>query len=403
MFGALREGAPLAFDAGRCLRLRSRYSACEACARACPAGVLCVSDTAVTLAQEGCLHCGRCAAACPAGALQVEGFPRSEAALEARAGLPLYLDCWKVPASCSPAGALRVPCLAGLGLHEILRLHAEGRALVALDRGWCARCRAGCGQEHAALETIESARALLEALGVPERALPRLERQPLLPERMARGPIEALAERRLSRRDFVASLLREGIQAAAPPLPQPVSPPPRPGLFSDAPRAQLTALARAIAARHGREAPAELYPELRVSSGCRNHQVCAAICPSGALTGYETGDGTAGLVFDAAACIACGECARACPEGALTVLPHRAAGAAPAAPETLTRWGVRECDECGREFAAHGEQTLCLSCCKTRDLARQGFHQLFGAARAEGRSARGGERRTEHVNGEERA
>ncbi|MBI4189830.1 MAG: hypothetical protein HY525_04760 [Betaproteobacteria bacterium] len=386
MFRPIRPEYPVSLDRNHCLRLRSRYNDCDRCAQACPARALRVTDTAIELA-DGCMRCGQCGAVCPTEALQAEGFavspPRAAASK-----MPLYVDCWKVAASDSPANALRVPCLGGIALHLLVQWHAAsgGRQTVLIDRGWCGRCSAGCGENHPAQETLDAARALLAKIGVPEHALPRIESLPLLQAQMPAEIPEPLAARSLSRREFFTGITRNAARAIAPttagqPDERAQSCRARIAKIETTARSQLLAQVAALSAQYGRPPPAELFPALRTSDACRNHRICAAACPTHALQAYQSEDGAAqGIAFDARVCIACGDCTRACPEQALALVPQDDSES-PRGTAALTRWTVRECYDCGHEFADSGSGNSCPTCRKTRELARASFSQLFGLAR----------------------
>ena len=385
-FRRVREDAFLLLDAERCLRLRSRYSDCEKCAQACPPRVLHMRDEGFGLA-DGCLRRGRCSAACPTGALQVDGFPSDLLRIPEQSESPLHVDCWKVPASESPANAVRVPCLGGIAMHHLVQWHsASGQyGIVLIDRGWCGQCSAGCGSVQPAQEALDASRALLEELGVPERSLPRLLSLPLPRAHMPASIPEAPAAQPLSRREFFASFSRGAVRTVAPAVvvqhdEQAQSRRARSERVESTPHSRMIARAIAIGSQRGRPVPAELFPALRVSDACRNHKVCAATCPTRALQAYRSDVGrTEGIAYDAVACIACGDCTRSCPERALTLIPQ-SNGKAPHGPTELTRWTLRECCDCGHEFADSSSGNICQPCRKTRELARAGFPQLFGSA-----------------------
>ena len=93
---------------------------------------------------------------------------------------------------------------------------------------------------------------------------------------------------------------------------------------------------RAVPSRAGRAAVAKI-----AADACRNHQVCAAVCRTGALRAYTDDDDAAtGVVFEAAACTACSECLRACPERALTLIAQ-GNDIDRDGPTILTRWALR--------------------------------------------------------------
>ena len=382
LFRRMRVDGSLQITAGQCLRMRSRYSDCEKCAQACPPRVLRVSNECIELA-DGCLRCAQCCAACPTDALKMEGLAANRLRISAGKA-PLYMDCWKVAASESPRDAVRVPCLGGIALRHLVRWHAAsaGRRIVLIDRGWCGQCSAGRRADHPAQGALEAARALLAGLGAAEEALPRLESLPLPRTRMPADIPEPPAAQPLSRRAFFAAITRRVAGTTAPAAADEAAEraqPPRPRLAKaeSTARSQLIRHASVLAARHGRRIAAELFPALRVSDTCRNHHVCTSICPTAALRAYRNDDDSVtGIVFDAAACIACGDCVRACPEQALTLFPQ-GDGEVPGGATELTRWTLRECHDCGDGFADFGSSDVCPTCRKTRELARADLSRLF--------------------------
>lgn len=383
-FRPVGDHAALQFNAHQCLRVRSRYSDCERCAQACPPRALHVNNERIELA-DGCLRCGRCSAACPTGALQTEGFAVSPS--RATSTGPLYIDCWKVAASQSPCEGMCVPCLGGIALHDLVRWHVDSgsRQIVLVDRGWCGQCSAGSRANHPAQEVLDAARELLAGLGVVEQALPRLERKPLPRGQMPAEIPDTLAARPMNRREFFTGVTRDAVRAIAPAVAgrrdeRAEARRPGPARIEMTARLQLLAQVAMLSKRHRRSLPTELFPALRVSDACRNHNVCAAICPTGALHSYESEGGVAGIAFDSEACIACGDCTRACPEQAIELLAL-GDGEVPRGAAILTRWALRECHDCGYEFADPGSDTVCPTCRKTRELKHASFSQPFGADR----------------------
>jgi ferredoxin len=271
-----------------------------------------------------------------------------------------------------------VPCLAGIALYDLMQWHVDtgGRPIALLDRGWCRRCRAGSQTSHPVEETLDTARSLMRQLGVDEGALPRLEARPLPVSAMPEAIPDPLAAQPLSRRQFFTGMTRSAARAVGAlraGAARNVSPPPRRTwgtVAADTPRSKLISHALALAAKNGRALPAGLFPAIRVSDRCRNHRVCAAICPTGALKPYEDGDG-AGIRFDSFACIACGDCVRSCPEQALGLAPH-GSSVPDHAPVTLTRWERRICQRCDDEFASRGDEEHCPACRKDLSLFATG-------------------------------
>lgn len=356
----LRPGAPLGVAVQACLGCRPHYQACAACAEACPAGVLRATGGVPVLA-DGCLSCGRCVAACHTGALSLRGF------IATPAGAVTALECARVPARLRASGAAVVGCLGGLTVADLLdfadRADRAGVPLRLIDRGWCADCPAGGDTGHPAAGALAMAAAATAALGL---ASP----QPVsVPTAAAKAAALRPADDRLDhtrRRLFSAPfrLSADGAAAPAHDLRAPLAVPGRERLLSTAGR---------IAAARGLLVPAMLFPALNIEDACRDHRVCAAVCPTRALRAIQA-EKSAALTFDAAACIACGRCAAACPESALTLLGERRSAEA-AGPATLRQGILRECGDCGDGFmaSADGEAGLCPLCRKRFTLMRAAF------------------------------
>ncbi len=358
---ALGPTTRLAIYADACIPARFPEMACRRCADACPTGALVATSEGPELAS-GCVDCGRCAVVCPTEALSVPGFEITPTT----SGM-IAIDCWRVPAKDSPSGALRVPCLGGLSAAALAELtaEAEGRPLVLLDRGFCARCPAG-GREHPdthpASTVIDEVRRLLDDCGVAPTDGPRLIGMPLPADRMVEGMGEPLLESRVSRRAlFTGQALRTSPPA---PVPLDTTAEQTAGLGR---RRLLAALQRLSAAE--RPLPARLFPRLTANHDCADHRVCASACPAGALTAYAD-DAARGLHFDAAACIACDLCTRLCPEQALR-RDGPGETRADRVLHRLTRHLMQICPECGAE---HGNpEPVCPACRRDRDFARSAF------------------------------
>ena len=387
-FRPLSNNHPLGLREDACLALRApRYATCRACESVCPVKAIRVGETAIEL-KENCAHCGRCAAACPMGALAHPGFSVPDTPREN--GRSLSVDCWKVPGKLSPDGAVRVPCLGGMSAGRILELAAAGAvSLELLDRGWCYVCSAGSSQEHPAHASLEQARSLLDAVGLDARRLPTLRVAPLPLHLM---PVEIPAsttEIKLGRRGFFSMLAAKTAITVDKVMPLAQAASLRRRDFEKTPlpsleRERLLLGTALIAKSAGITQPRSLFSRVTVSSTCSNHQLCASICPTGALAVFEQGRRTE-LMFDTRMCIGCNECQTICPSGALSVLPNGYAGVGDVLldhPIRLTSFGERSCPECARVYTVKaGEDDICPQCQKRRQLASSAFQSLFGPRR----------------------
>lgn len=385
----LREGLPLSLLDDACLALRApRYATCRACEHTCPVKAIRVGEQAIELSED-CVGCGRCAAVCPMGALSQPGFAIPASTSETTRALTV--DCWKVPATLSAAGAVRVPCLGGLSPGRILELVASaGAGLVELmDRGWCAGCSAGGAATHPAQASLAQARLLLQAAGLSTQQLPRPRLDPLPMHLMPAVIPAAVTETKLGRRGFFGMLSAKTAVVVDKVMPMAGSPVRRRRGFEKAPmvsteRERQLLGAALVAKLAGIHQPLSLFFKLEVSAACANHQLCASTCPTGALAVFEQGQRTE-LMFDTQLCIGCAECQTICPTGALTLLPNGNAGAAellPDHPIRLTSFGEKTCSECTRVYTEKSDAgDVCPQCQKRRNLASSAFQSLFGPRR----------------------
>lgn len=357
----------LRFLAEACLAVRGGEAACQACASACPVAALKVGADGTAIIRD-CLGCGRCKAACPSGALAVAGFHETALPIGKQ---PLTIECWKVPAAVAGPHSIAVPCLGGISLGQLLQwlLAAGERGLTLVDRGGCARCSAG-GGDFAGLKLLDEVGPWLEDCGLPRSRWPGVEMLPLPVASMPAAIPAPEARIAMSRRGFFGRLGREIARGERPSVPPAGA---RAALRARAcplpAREQLLAAIAELAARHGRPVPGRAWPAVRVDDRCRDHGLCAGVCPTGALVRTEHGADIR-LEFAAARCVACRRCEVACPERALALSP--AGGSAE--PMILVRHEAGECIECGRRFARRGDVALCPACQSRQILARS----LFG-------------------------
>jgi ferredoxin len=351
-----------------CLSARYPGYDCGLCVSACPVAAITL-EGGKPVPREECLGCGQCATACPSSALAVDGFALpSQSPGDAAAN---HIDCWRVAASESPRGALRVPCLAGIGTGWLLALfdRTGERPIRLLDRGGCATCPVGGGMVSLRA-TVMEARTLLTECGVAADALPELVvrpgRQPLAPAIPASSEVVPKGRRGFFR-DLIGAASRAAVEVRGSSMPEGPTSFRQPILPVERMRT-VTALTR-ITARHGRPVPARALPQLSLAE-CGAHGLCAGICPTGALHQHE-GEGALALGFHGALCISCGQCARACPDQAITLSPFGGR----AVSDVLARWTARECPACGNTFFG-GADGLCRGCAKEVTL-QHGMAVLF--------------------------
>lgn len=315
-----------------CLRTRHRKSACLRCSSVCPTGAISLRDGLV-FAADRCSGCGACATRCPSGALSA-AHPTDEAlhaliARHAQHSGTVVFACeahLKRHPEDRPC-VVAVPCIARVDESILVGAALAGASSVTLIDAACAACPQGCLSRHAAT-MVATANGLLQRWGYPAaaavggrpagaRPLPPADDEP----------------KGLSRRAFFTAFRKTPADPAAASQAGSVAPGQRsenPGArlgFDGQPRVVPQRLRRLVddLRRLGREPRAEpfeseLWGAVSVSAGCSGCGICAEVCPTGALTVREPGQGGDwALLLDGAHCSQCGLCADVCFPQALRV------------------------------------------------------------------------------------
>lgn len=158
-----------------CVAVRNRHSSCRKCADVCLADAIAIDKNNLDIDAAACVGCGACVAVCPTSALvPMDPMPDDLAAAvveatQAAEGLPVIACARKAARNVGdPDKYAVVPCLARMEEEFLLELLSRGFEEVCLVDGDCSTCKYR-GAVPAIDDTIESARALLAAMGSEAR------------------------------------------------------------------------------------------------------------------------------------------------------------------------------------------------------------------------------------------
>ena len=368
------------FQASQCIAVRGNRGGCLRCVDHCPASALELTESGPRIGAD-CVSCGQCAKACPTGAISLRTF-EAPALPDADA---IRIDCWRVRVDEAERATVRIPCLGGLSVADLLDVVKRGwpRPVTLVDRGQCATCHAHGGVDFPARDTLDSACTILIRLGWAVDQLPQVEADPLpgacmferIPHRDGAQPLRRraffgeIASRIASRVDESGGC-PERISCRS------IGNAQAPGLVPK--RQRLLGVVTGLSRITGRSVPADLFPGASVSEACANHNVCSAVCPTHALNLYTEG-AVGGIQFTPENCIECGACEKTCPENAIKIV---AGAAGPFRPgnERLTAFPIVVCARCGDEFvlppaaagAEIGDEDTCPACGKDVGLFHDG-------------------------------
>lgn len=347
-----------------CLTVQRPGAPCTVCRDACPAAAMTIQGHDIAIDFSACHGCGHCTAVCPTGAIASDAFATAQSYQHHH----LEFECSRVPPDVVRRNARTVPCLGGLTVNRLLDFVAKGAStLTIVDRGWCTSCPAG-GESEPWQVTQRTVSRLLEGVLSGTETSIRVERAHLSPER-ARS-LEVLrpaAAPQLSRRQLFARLAKPSppaevqvsVVAASSHTSSHVT-----TVHLDERRQLLQSLSA------DRPLAAALFPSVDIAPTCCNSQVCTRACPTSALSVWAQPD-TTGIAFDAALCIACGECEGACPTQSVAL---RAAGQGYyTGRNAVSRHARAICSSCDGAFTPNGDEVVCRACSKDRDLAALGF------------------------------
>lgn len=318
-------------DADRCLLAGSILATCDRCQNACPHGAIVQDDDCLGIDTEACTGCGLCQPACPPAAITV---------------LPVLPESGQEALAICPkaehAGDVTLPCLHAIDLPMLADMHGRGIRSLEIRTGDCSACElghaSGFDDRLALFNRMMESRGL-DPLGAMRRtgrsADSRRFESPDSPDAARRRLLLGLAGRSeegdSSRRQALVALLEQGKDSTS----------------------------GAVVC----QAVPTISP-----SACSGCDLCARICPEGAIRLMTDQQGMAWYDIRPGACSGCGLCADLCESDAIAIEP------AGTGKDVKVALDSRMCAACGAGFHQTcvdlPDSRLCPTCQKTNHQSK---------------------------------
>lgn len=349
----------LTFDVSKCVHTSNKFAICNKCVEVCPVETIHLENSTISFTPSECVGCGGCDAICPTAAYELDDFKPINYIFK-------FLEEERNVLTCKDES---FPCIASLSVEELLSLALISNDKISLDIGPCSDCEIAKTNLAIIENRAEEVNFLLEAMQQDKS----LEAAELNHEFEKEN--ETLSRRKLLSKEGVKTTLSIKQQ-----LENEVD-------SSDDNVKTHTVSAKDIMKIKEKNIPdrrsllrmamkrarvPEVYHTIDIEdisfisqkdldeTTCTNCQMCYRICPTGALSSDVRGSV---INFNPLACVQCHSCHDVCEPDALTLRKtFSLASFFEPKIETLVRFDIKRCDECGNFFAYRGGEKICERC-----------------------------------------
>lgn len=367
-------------EASLCTRFRTPKSDCSRCADICAMSAISVSESGAEI-KGGCVGCGVCSAVCPSGAFKVK--ERDDKKIIQEIESKQWAGTFRI--SCErgdPASDLIVSCLGRLTevlLLEPIRMGAQAVEIIQPSCVECSSAKASANLDR----TIQQALYLYEMLGI--------ERGSIFKKNIPLRDLIKKPEKPVSRRELFGAITKNAMGVAAASIPD----------FDNKEKGDTEEFRNVIYKRPENFKRALLLESLRnflqkdrtlktvyvnsndamlaeveVASECTACGVCAALCPTGAITQLQT-ESLFSLSFNPHLCTNCRVCEKACMHKAINIKESALLNLLVEQKELKLFEGKRKaCVVCRLDFIDNGSE-ICPLCMDRHKRQTSALEALF--------------------------
>jgi ferredoxin len=358
----------LSLDIARCVRTTNKFSTCQECLDSCPVNTIVFSNNLPSFIPNDCVNCGGCVGGCPDAAFSLSDFSSINYIFS-------FLEDKREVLSCKDD----IPCLALLSVEEMLSLTLLSDKKLIFDRTHCLECPISKPNEKMIEDRVEEVNFLSEAMQSDKRVsfisvdYKHEKTKSSRRDFLSKANIKDIAKAKHSIENSAESLdeeLKEHITSKEDiqKIKQKFVPDRRKLLSMAIRRVEIPTQFHNLDINDISFISQKVLDE----DSCTNCQMCYRICPTGALSSNEYG---AFIAFDAINCIKCNSCHEVCEPKSLSLKPiFSLEQFFKPSRETLVRFSVKRCDECGMPFVYRGGEMMCNRCLIEEEEA----HEIWG-------------------------
>jgi len=347
----------LHFDAGLCVRAKSKSSNCTKCVDVCPSSIQIVDNLPSFTPSTG-IQAAACVGVCPTEAFSLSDFSVTEFFFRFLASKVRLIS-----------SGVNVPCISVLSVEHLIALALASDETICLDLAGYEKGSALLGHIRT---TIEEANFILSSfcdkqletniVAIPMEAqtfMPKQEeasRRDFLRNASLKGAIkqkkafdDAVNARMLQQFEIDSAIIAKIKNKQLP----------------DKRKILFTALKRTNAPKVFEILPQEevsFVSQKHINENCTNCQICYRVCPTGALSS----DSKFSLIhFDAMLCVKCHLCHDVCEPDAIGLQSgFEIKEFFEPSQRILAAFNVKRCNECGNYFTytGAGKEQICPRC-----------------------------------------